>query len=891
MTNLDDLKDICLKIRQSALAGEKWFSDNESDVAVGLQPALRQGLRRSARLLNNYAQAAGSKTGVAVFGPSQAGKSTLISALAKGPTGSLKVDFGQTILDYIREINPEGGNETTGLVTRFSLDRAIEIPDPALPVLLKLFTEIDIVKILANTFFGEAKGAVKLEPEAVQRTLDALASKSPVKNNLTLDDMEDLAEYVKGISHEYVSGPLLDSHFWPRAIGLGLKLAPADRSTLFSVLWGGIGEFTQLYLKLFRALDSLGLEETAFCGLNALYEPELGSHGRKNSVLSVDRLLGLLDEGGDQVPVMSLGGRKASLSRPVLSALIAEIHVKVVEKPGQFMDYADILDFPGYRARMKLTDITNDVKNPEILKNCFLRGKVAYLFERYCSRNEITAMLLCVADSVQNNPDLPMVINNWIKSAHGDTPEDRFGQPICLFMVLTKFDRILEKGVGSSDLITRWENRYNASFLQFFSSHEWPLAWAKKGSDVRPFNNIFWLMNTGYSDAFFVVDRNDQSGLIKLKGVRPDQADWVGKVFEGYLASQATKKHVNDPTAAWKAIVEGSDGGANYIIEKLTPLLATDLKLGQLTNLALTESRLVEENLKRFYQGGDKEEERKIKEALFKKMAGYLATLQVKTFRFGFFLQSLFLSDDECHAIFSQSFSEKEFLDDDPVAPAAEVALDLESILFGGSEEEAAASPQNQLPAVSDFANRYRRRLENAWQNRLGERLGDAKYLRYYGFSREILQQFVAELVQGAKRLGVMDAIETKLREALSYSNVNPERLLWKQSRLASAYLAEFVNFLGLTPTRLTDSQRTVQVLGRQTLLFARTEPPGDNPVLPDTQANFDQAYCQDWLRAFYRLSIQNVDFADKNYNLEENARLGKIIESNISARGALGQD
>ncbi|MDR1871422.1 MAG: putative virulence factor [Deltaproteobacteria bacterium] len=886
MASLETLKDISQKIRKSALAGEKWLTDNEPE--VGSQEALKKGLRRSARLLNGYSQAASTKAGVAVFGPSQAGKSTLISALAKGPTGSLKADFGETILDYLTQINPEGGNETTGLVTRFSLERPFDPPDKDTPVRLKLFTEIDIVKILANTYYGEAKGAVKLDPEIFQKTLEPLTKKPPVKNNLTLDDMEDLAEYVKGVSEFSASGPLLDSHFWPLAVGLGYRLSLEDRATLFSLLWGNVGEFTSLYLRLYKALEALGHEEIAFCGLNAFYEPELASDSRKNSVLHVDRLLGLLSDTGDQVTVVSQSGKKAALFRPVLSALIAEIHVKVVEKPGDFMDYADILDFPGYRAREKLTDIATEIKNPEILKKCFLRGKVAYLFERYRSRSEITAMLLCVAESVQNNPDLPGVINDWVKSAHGETPEDRLDKPICLFLVLTKFDRVLEAQAGSTDPATRWLNRYNASFLQFFGSFEWPLVWAKRGQTALPFNNIFWLLNPTVAKAYFKIEPDQVSGVDKVVGVREDQIENMEQFHNGYLATDITRKHIKDPEAAWRAVVNGSDGGAAYIIASLTPVLATDLKLNQLSHLTKSEALLVESNLRNFYQGGDREEERAVKQALFKRLAGVFTILQSRNLRFGLFLRELILSDDECHVIFSQSFMDNEFAEEEEAAAAAqEEPVDLESLLFG---EEPSDSPTKASPAqkMSDFASRYRRRLENAWQARLGATLEEARFSRYYGFSRDLLQQLVSELVQGAKRLGVMEAIETSLRQALSYTNVNPERLLWKQSRLASTALGEFILFLGTPPTRMSEKERTVNVLGRETTLFADQPIVGEYPVLPEIQANFDQTYFQDWLKALYRLMMMNVDFAEKNYNIEENARLGQIIADGTTARAGL---
>jgi hypothetical protein len=56
---------------------------------------------------------------VGVFGPSQAGKSYLVSALSKGSQSSLKVKLGSEYVDFLQKINPGGGRESTGVVTRF----------------------------------------------------------------------------------------------------------------------------------------------------------------------------------------------------------------------------------------------------------------------------------------------------------------------------------------------------------------------------------------------------------------------------------------------------------------------------------------------------------------------------------------------------------------------------------------------------------------------------------------------------------------------------------------------------------------------------------------------------------------------------------------------------
>ncbi len=76
---------------------------------------------------------------VAVFGPSQSGKSYLISALARRGTEPVLARFGATRLDFVRDINPEGGQEATGLITRFTL-RPAAAPEGA-PVPLRLLSQ------------------------------------------------------------------------------------------------------------------------------------------------------------------------------------------------------------------------------------------------------------------------------------------------------------------------------------------------------------------------------------------------------------------------------------------------------------------------------------------------------------------------------------------------------------------------------------------------------------------------------------------------------------------------------------------------------------------------------------------------------------------------------
>lgn len=137
-------------------------------------------------------------------------------------------------------------------------------------------------------------------------------------------------------------------------------------------------------------------------------------------------------------------GRKAA-RRAVVTALTAEITIFMREQPDDFFSYTDLLDFPGYRSRLKILDLDKELEREGALQNLFLRGKVAYLFERYCEEHELTSMLLCIGPGNQEVQDLPRAVYDWICSTHGENPAHRAGKAPSLFFVLTKMDMEFEK--------------------------------------------------------------------------------------------------------------------------------------------------------------------------------------------------------------------------------------------------------------------------------------------------------------------------------------------------------------------------------------------------------------------------------------------------------------
>ena len=114
-----DLARQCRQLADTARKAGTWLQDN-GDMVGGEKASLLKDMRHAGRFFSKCSQAAERKMCAGVFGPSQSGKSYLISALASDANGALLADFCGEQVDFLKKINPEGGKESTGLVTRFT---------------------------------------------------------------------------------------------------------------------------------------------------------------------------------------------------------------------------------------------------------------------------------------------------------------------------------------------------------------------------------------------------------------------------------------------------------------------------------------------------------------------------------------------------------------------------------------------------------------------------------------------------------------------------------------------------------------------------------------------------------------------------------------------------
>lgn len=864
-----DLARRCRELAETSRSAGAWLQDN-ADLVGNERTALQKEMRHAARFFGKCEQAARRKMCVGVFGPSQSGKSYLISVLASNKDQVLLADFCGKTCNFIEDINPEGNKESTGLVTRFTTTPP-EGLDEANPIRLRLLSETDVARVLANTYYADCDHQDPPDAAALAKELEALegrAQKSPVEGGLSVDDVEELRDYV---NKNFISRPrvqMLQNGFWQRAMDLAPRLEMEDRARLVGLIWDNVQEFTSVFEHLSAALRQLGNPTEASCPIDALIP-------RANSILDVARLQGLNEPPSDMLTIVGAQGRTAQLPRALVTALTAEITIYMPEKPDDFFDHTDLLDFPGYRARFKLTDLRTELgARKDLLKELFLRGKVAYLFERYREEKELTSMLLCVGPSIQEVHDLPQAVYEWICSTHGETPEQRAGKAPALFFVLTKMDMEFEKKAGSLSVEARWTTRLESSFVKFFGQiYDWPQNW----DGTHAFNNVFLLRNPNVlCEAIFnYADKRET-------GVRQEQQDFVEQVHQSFLHSPLVLKHVADPEQVWQAAMTLNDGGVSLLRQRLRPLCNPELKRQQINGSLKEKCDRIRTGLTPFYHSDDKEELRRQKELLSRQLVSQLAKVAEKQL-FGEFLRRLQVRDYDLYEICLNARQSPE--EGQPAAPAPVVgarvsASDILGDIFG-EDAPAAPAPDEQDAPAWDSAQVFAGQVMDHWTGRLRDLCNDAETRSLLGLPARELDQLCHELVQAAARCSLRENLEAELRRCSAFSNMARERLMWKQVSLAADAVNAFVDWWGFDPRFKNQALRTVAFGGKSVPLFNPPQPIEGEPRIGEEEAPYDRLWYTDWLRALAFSVMANVDFDGKQtVNPEQNNRLRDLLQA-----------
>ncbi|MEI2741658.1 MAG: virulence factor SrfC family protein [Candidatus Competibacter sp.] len=855
------LSQACRNLEQVGSEFLSWLDDNSERVAQEKAGLIKE-FRRFATQSRRLEQAVRRPMCAGVFGPSQSGKSYLISALARKGTAPLLADFAGKKIDFIRDINPEGGRESTGLVTRFTV-QPTPGATPEAPVQMRLLTQTDLVKILGNTYYADCDHSEEdvLTQAQLTEWVDKLAPAAqpqPV-DPLTAEDVFDLQTYFERYFKGQERVRLLRHGYWEQAAQLAPRLAIEDRAKLFGVIWGGVEAFSRLYLRLYAGLKGLNFAGDAHAGLEALLP-------REQSIIDVQTLNGLGSGGGQTVTLIGADGARVSLPRNEAAALVAELRIAISEQPWDFFQHTDLLDFPGARSRELIKDLPAFLETGDALRSLFLRGKVAYLFERYCAEQELTSMLLCIGPSNQEVKTLPDMVYEWIASTHGSTPEQRSQQPTALFLVLTKFDMEFEEKAGERSPETRWITRLESSLLNFFGKqHDWPRQWDTEGV----FRNTFWLRNPNFK-AKNIFDYDEEGREL---GVRPGERKRIATFKEAFLKDSVASAHFQDPERAWEAGFALNDGGISYLAEHLRPLCNPELKHRQLAGQVTRLREQMLERMSHYYVSDNPEQELEKRRAAAQQVAGKLIDCAGEQ-RFGELLRALQADGDELEGIYYRI--ETRLPDEAQAASAPTIGTavntgQMKALLGLGGSTGAADAPRK------DDAALFAREAVAEWMRDLQDLGGNKTLCEYYRVPETHMADFVKELIDGAQRLKLEDRIETLVRQVTGF-RMKFEQIVALPARLTANLLNGYVAFLGYDALALEQRPMLPLESGPRPVFPPRALPKG-GPQLSERQSSYDQDYYTDWIRAFLDLVERNARNRDgKDVDLAANRRLGELL-------------
>ncbi len=828
--------------------------------------ALMRELRRDARRARALQEAAARPVAVAVFGASQAGKSYLVSRLAAPLGHPLAARFGTTELDFLRDINPPGGQEATGLVTRFTVKPPAGPADAA--VALRLLSQTDVVKILANTYLEDFDPAEVVIPDLDQLTtnlkaLESAAGPGP-QDGLQRDDIEELQDYFARYFRGHALIQSLPGSFWERLADLVPRLPAERRAEAFAPLWGGVGALSACCTLLLGALKQLGFQGDVRAGIDALVP-------RETSIIDVRTLFTMnpAQPSGNTIALRNAsGGTLATLDRVVVTALVAEITMPLASNPWPFFDHTDLLDFPGARTREEISDAENFLKGPERLGRVFLRGKVAYLFQRYNAEQEISAMLLCVGPSNQEVQTLPRMVDDWIAGTAGPTPADRANVRCNMFLVLTKFDSEFEEKAGE-DVASgqRWTARMQASLTDFFGkAYSWPHEW----TPGKAFNNTFWLRNPsiGFGAVFDYEPQTDPDQPAVEIGVAPRAEAAVKVRRDAYMANELVRTFFADPGKAWDEALRANDGGISYLAAALAPVCDPHLKAQQVGGRSEAIASSITARLRPFYHGGDAaeriEQARKRARAVAQLLARCAANQML-----GSLLRSLQVETDQVAAVYWRQQNDAttgtapvgtatthddyaDFLMDDE-APATPAAAPV------------AAGPRDAYEHLADLA------LED-WAGHMRNLAENENASAAFAMTPEQLLDLAGEITQAARRLNLRDTIASTLRGRAGFQGrVGATEA--KQVAIVEAMLNNFVYQLGWDAVELGKRPRAPR--SEQAIFLPRT-PDKPPPELPEHAEAFEAQFNKDWITAVMQ-------------TIEDNARSTDGVEFDVKANEALG--
>ena len=624
--------------------GINWISINGDTSSLDSKKRL---LNDNKRKLNRVSSALQKRPSIAIFGQSQVGKSFLVRSLAKSPiTSKLEIINSMTEerIDFLQKINPPGGRESTGIITRFSTSKPINIKS-AYAYKVELLSQLDIAAIIINGYLEDIQEYIEeLDKEEILDKVTALKAAYPTIDNTDLkeDKVYDFNDYI--ISN-YKDDRRIDYckaiNFFNDLVLLLPRMSYDKRWELLHFLWGKNKFLTTIFNRLSETLYHLGFAQIAYVNekaiINGKKDPQ---YANTTNILDVERVKQMFYTPAlEQLSVCNSNGELKNVPVSEFSALIKELHFEIPNdfdsaKERTFLLQTDVLDFPGSKSREKVPEtVYNSNKESEKL-SLYVRGKVSYLFYLYNRDIGISTLLYCMDNEPPLVSESPGLLDKWIKRYVGNNPDARkkhqetvlrllqsqnikceVGHISPLLVAMTKFNVELS-GKGGAEVLndpdshnSKWYARFKENFSNYMSKpveDKWTENWT---SENDFFKFIFPIRDPGFSGAFFQGYEPKHQHEEKI---RPEKEEIIKDMQKSFMNSKIINDFIFDKHILWDELLTPNKTGIDYLCKYLAPSSHPINMHTQLENIFTESVNNSLKILKSEYSSGNMDEDLKV---------------------------------------------------------------------------------------------------------------------------------------------------------------------------------------------------------------------------------------------------------------------------------------
>ena len=731
-------------------------------------------------------------------------------------------------------------------------------------------------KILANAFihdFDQERFDWQFDERKINDLLTSLASRRRPSRvpGVTEDDVVSLWDYLN--QHAEKSQRQMAQRYWPQAVLLAPWLSTDDRARLFSVLWGEVPELTNAYAGFAQTLQRFDNAREVWAPLSTLVSEENGQLVQRDSIMNVDMLERLNKDSDVQVAVCPVhegqAGAPVTLSLAELTALTVELHIPLMSSTREeIFETVDLLDFPGYRGRLgvkSMDDIRRavDSEDSNPLAQLILRGKVAYLFERYTENQEMNVLVVCTASDKQSDvKDVGGVLDAWIRHTQGANATVRGARLPGLVWALTMFDKRITDGLTRDEANLRqfwgYGGMIKMAMTERFSQYEWMQEWQQG----QAFNNTFLVRKPRQQTSFIRLRGGDEAEF------DAENAPQMALMRKTFLEDDAVARYIAEPADAWDAMLKLNNGGMERMAAYLAQVARPEIKLERIAEqLDDIRHELVEGGLGNWYQPeGDEEVAKKARIA-----EEILAAIRKRSGMHGELLVQLVPGRRQLQELYMQRVSFDE--------PETE-AEDTLSFDIGVDD---AFSNETAVAAVHSHETAFAQQALQLWINHLRGLPENPAITNYIGLPRNAIEMLVDELISGLLRLRVEDRLLAVMSNT-DQAGVLLEKMVERQVSRVLHVMNDFMTWFGYQ--EMPPASRPVRRNAPDQAIF--TLPSQCESVqwdkerlarLTPAQINYSAIFIMDWLVGLEELIKENAGHsAGREISVGQNESLGAII-------------